>query len=97
MTERPSRDTFYLWLTVAIAFSAYLGFSFTYFAPITAGEYPDVSPTVHLHARRLAVVAFADRSRVERPEEYQAREGGDRQSPQFHDDLPTLRARTVGR
>jgi hypothetical protein len=27
----------------------FLGFSFTYFGPMLAGEYPEVSPAVHLH------------------------------------------------
>ena len=28
---------------------AFLGFSFTYFAPMMAGDYPPVSPSVHVH------------------------------------------------
>ena len=39
----------YLWLCLSASFVAFLGFSFTYFGPVFAGNYPDVSPTVHLH------------------------------------------------
>ena len=49
MTDKSSRDPFFFWLTVATSFSAFLGFFFTYFSPIIAGEYPDVSPPVHIH------------------------------------------------
>lgn len=39
----------YFWLTLSTTAVAYLGFSFTYFGPSLAGEYPAVSPMVHLH------------------------------------------------
>lgn len=43
------RDSFYLGLSLAMAATAFLGFSFTYFMPLFAGRYPDVSPLVHVH------------------------------------------------
>lgn len=48
---RPSvrRSSQYLWFSLAISFTAFLGFSFTYFGPLMAGEYPDVAPAVHVH------------------------------------------------
>jgi len=39
----------YLGLALTVSFVAFLGFSFTYFRPALAGEYPPVSPTVHVH------------------------------------------------
>lgn len=39
----------YLWLSLAISGTAFFGFSITYFGPMAAGEYPAVSPTVHVH------------------------------------------------
>ena len=44
-----SRTSLYFWLCLSASFVAFLGFSFTYFGPSLAGEYPEVSPTVHLH------------------------------------------------
>ena len=49
MTESSRRQSSYLWLSLAVAATAYYGFSLTYFGPMLAGEYPDSSPTVHLH------------------------------------------------
>lgn len=49
MTESARRQSSYLWLCLAISATAYYGFSFTYFGPMLAGEYPESSPTVHLH------------------------------------------------
>ena len=43
------RDRHYLQVTCAIAAAVFLGFSFTYFAPILSGSYPKVSPAVHVH------------------------------------------------
>lgn len=43
------RDSFHLGLAVALAGTAYLGFWFTYFSPMFARSYPEVSPLVHLH------------------------------------------------
>lgn len=39
----------YLGLALSVSFVAFFGFSFTYFGPILSGEYPAVSPTVHIH------------------------------------------------
>ena len=49
MSKVSRRAKHYLWLCLSTSFIAFLGFSFTYFGPLFAGEYPDVSPTVHLH------------------------------------------------
>jgi hypothetical protein len=49
MPEPTRRQSSYLWLCLAISATAYYGFSFTYFGPMLAGEYPDASPTVHVH------------------------------------------------
>lgn len=48
MTKEPS-DRFYLVMALALAFTAFGGFSVTYFGPLAQGQYPDVSPTVHVH------------------------------------------------
>jgi len=40
---------FYPGIAVAISATAYFGFYFTYFAPVAAGNYPSVSPIVHIH------------------------------------------------
>ena len=49
MTESTRRQSSYLWLCLAVSATAYYGFSLTYFGPMLAGEYPEASPTVHLH------------------------------------------------
>lgn len=49
MSSRSRRASHYLWLCLATSCVAFLGFSFTYFGPMLAGEYPEVSPTVHVH------------------------------------------------
>jgi hypothetical protein len=49
VTKTKYRASSYLWLCVATSFVAFFGFSFTYFGPGLAGEYPEVSPTVHVH------------------------------------------------
>jgi hypothetical protein len=43
------RDAHYLQATLAITATVFLGFYFTYFAPILSGAYPAVSPAVHVH------------------------------------------------
>jgi hypothetical protein len=43
------RGSFYLLITSAMACTVFLGFSFTYFGPMTRGVYPEVSPLVHVH------------------------------------------------
>lgn len=40
---------FYLAMAVAISLTAFTGFAFTYFGPVMRGEYPAVSPVVHVH------------------------------------------------
>lgn len=49
MSRTTGRASPYLWLCLSTSFVAFLGFSFTYFGPMLAGEYPEVSPAVHLH------------------------------------------------
>lgn len=49
LDDPKKRPSHYLWLCVATSGVAFLGFSFTYFLPMAAGEYPEVSPTVHFH------------------------------------------------
>ncbi|MEJ2540817.1 MAG: hypothetical protein P8188_12745 [Gemmatimonadota bacterium] len=49
MTPPRSIRSSYLWLCVSASLLTFLGFSFTYFRPMIAGEYPEVSPTVHAH------------------------------------------------
>lgn len=43
------RSSFYLFITIAISFTAFWGFTYTYFAPVIAGTYPEVSPALHIH------------------------------------------------
>jgi hypothetical protein len=43
------RSHLYLWLSLTTSLVVLLGFSVTYFGPIINGEYPPVSPTVHVH------------------------------------------------
>ncbi|MEX0708924.1 MAG: hypothetical protein WD078_13245 [Woeseia sp.] len=40
---------FYLGMAVAISVTAFTGFVFTYFGPVLRGQYPAVSPFVHVH------------------------------------------------
>ena len=49
MSRARNRDPSYFWLCLATSCIAFLGFSFTYFGPMSSGEYPKVSPTVHIH------------------------------------------------
>jgi hypothetical protein len=49
LVEPKGRGRDYLWLCLATSGIAFLGFSFTYFGPMLAGEYPPVSATVHIH------------------------------------------------
>jgi hypothetical protein len=39
----------YLGLALSICATAFWGFTYTYFMPMFAGAYPDVSPTLHIH------------------------------------------------
>ena len=43
------RSPTYLWLSLAISATAFYGFSLTYFGRVFTGQYPEVSPTVHVH------------------------------------------------
>ncbi|MGF1669671.1 MAG: hypothetical protein ACFCU6_04415 [Balneolaceae bacterium] len=43
------RSPFYLLITIAISVTAFWGFTYTYFAPVLAGTYPEVSPAIHIH------------------------------------------------
>jgi len=47
--ERRQTRRFYSGLALAISATAFLGFYFTYFAPMTTGNYPPVSPAIHVH------------------------------------------------
>ena len=53
MASAPARrrheSRFYPGFALATAATAFLGFTFTYFAPMAAGSYPAVSPFVHIH------------------------------------------------
>ena len=42
-------ESFYLLLVLAMTGMAFIGFWFTYFGPVFAGAYPQVSPLVHVH------------------------------------------------
>lgn len=47
---RTKRDRwFYLLLTITISFTAYWGFTYTYFSPVITGTYPKVPPAIHIH------------------------------------------------
>lgn len=48
MTVNRSRSP-YLWLCLAASAVTFTGFWFTYFSPMLGRQYPEVSPTVHLH------------------------------------------------
>ncbi len=48
-TAPPRSQSSYFWLCVALSATVFFGFSFTYFRPILAGEYPEASTTVHVH------------------------------------------------
>lgn len=47
--ETIKRSPFYMLITIAISYTAFWGFTYTYFSPVIAGTYPDVSPTLHIH------------------------------------------------
>lgn len=46
---RPGSRAFYPLLALAISGTVYWGFYYTYFGPVTGGQYPEVSPAVHVH------------------------------------------------
>lgn len=39
----------YLGLALSMCITAFWGFAYTYFIPLFGGEYPEVSPTLHIH------------------------------------------------
>jgi len=43
------RPSFYLWMTLLMAFFVFAGFGMTYFAPLVSGNFPPAPPVVHLH------------------------------------------------
>jgi hypothetical protein len=49
MTEPKIHSWIYIGLALGMSFTAYWGFAYTYFTPVFAGTYPDVSPAVHVH------------------------------------------------
>ncbi|MEX0733543.1 MAG: hypothetical protein WD944_12585 [Steroidobacteraceae bacterium] len=48
--RRGSR-AFYPLLALAISGKVYWGFYYTYFGPVIGGQYPEVSPAIHVHGR----------------------------------------------
>lgn len=49
MTKPRKRNSFYLWIAVAMSCTVFVGFWFTYFGPMFRDTYPQVSPIVHVH------------------------------------------------
>jgi hypothetical protein len=49
MTEPRTHSWIYIGLALGMSFTAYWGFAYTYFTPVLAGTYPEVSPAVHIH------------------------------------------------
>lgn len=49
MTEPRTHRWIYLGLALGMSVTAYWGFAYTYFTPVLAGTYPEVSPAVHVH------------------------------------------------
>ena len=49
MTEPRALRWMYIGLALGMSVIVYWGFAYTYFIPILAGAYPDVSPAVHIH------------------------------------------------
>jgi hypothetical protein len=48
-TARPGSRWFYPLLALAISSTLYWGFYYTYFGPVFGGQYPEVSPAIHVH------------------------------------------------
>jgi hypothetical protein len=46
---RPGSRAFYPLLALAISSTVYWGFYYTYFGPVFGGQYPEVSPAIHVH------------------------------------------------
>ncbi len=49
MAMPKTRRWIYVALALSMSVTAYWGFAYTYFLPVFAGTYPDVSPVVHIH------------------------------------------------
>lgn len=49
-TEPKRRPWIYRGLALGMTVTVFWGFAYTYFAPVLAGAYPEVSPAVHIHA-----------------------------------------------
>lgn len=49
MTEPRAHSRIYLGLALGMSVTAFWGFAYTYFIPVFAGAYPQVSPAVHIH------------------------------------------------
>ena len=49
LTEPGTRPWIYLGLALGMSVTVYWGFAYTYFSPMLAGAYPQVSPAVHVH------------------------------------------------
>ena len=47
--KQPSRPTFFLWMTVLMAFFIFGGFGLTYWQPMVSGALAPLPPIVHLH------------------------------------------------
>lgn len=49
MAEPRTHPMIYLGLALGMSVTVYWGFAYTYFTPVFAGTYPEVSPAVHVH------------------------------------------------
>lgn len=49
MAELTTHPWIYLGLALAMSVTAYWGFAYTYFIPVLAGVYPQVSLAIHVH------------------------------------------------
>ena len=49
ITESGTSSWIYIGLALSMCVTAFWGFAYTYFMPMFAGAYPDVSPTLHIH------------------------------------------------
>ena len=49
ITESGTSSWIYIGLAFSMCVTAFWGFAYTYFMPMFAGAYPDVSPTLHIH------------------------------------------------
>jgi hypothetical protein len=49
ITKSGTSSWIYIGLALSMCIIAFWGFAYTYFMPMFAGAYPDVSPTLHIH------------------------------------------------